>query len=260
MSDGTVHLRQDGPVGRITFDRPAARNAMTWEMYAELGEICARLSAERSVAGGGLPRRRRQGLRRRHRHRRLRGLRLGRRRHRLREPDGRIHRRRSRRCRCRPVAAVEGFAVGGGLAIAAACDFRIATPDARFGAPIARTLGNCLSAKSYARLAAALGIARAKRVLLLGEMIGADEAKAAGFLYRGRRARRPRHGGRRISARNSPSNAPLTQEASKEALRRLVYANVPPMDDLIGRTYGSEDFRRGVRAFLAKAPPEWTGK
>ena len=63
-----------------------------------------------------------------------------------------------------------------------------------------------------------------------------------------------------ISAAKLARNAPLTQEVSKEALRRLTHANLPPMDDLIGRVYGSEDFRRGVRAFLDKTPPDWTGK
>ena len=58
------------------------------------------------------------------------------------------------------VAVIEGWAIGGGLAIATTCDFRIATPASRFGVPIARTLGNCLSAANLARLAAALGMPR----------------------------------------------------------------------------------------------------
>src|SRR4051812_17652189 len=80
------------------------------------------------------------------------------------------------------LAVVEGFAIGGGLAIAAACDLRIATPGSRFGVPIARTLGNCLSIANYARLVAGLGASRAKRVLLLAENLSAEEALAGGFL------------------------------------------------------------------------------
>jgi enoyl-CoA hydratase/carnithine racemase len=258
MSDGTVRFRQDGPVARITFDRPAARNAMTWDMYAELGGICARIAAERSArvvvfrgAGGkafvagtdiagfvaftsgddGIAYENRM--------------------------DGQIAAVEA--LPMPTIAAVEGFAVGGGLAIAAACDFRIATPDARFGAPIARTLGNCLSAKGHARLAAALGVARAKRVLLLGEMIGAEEAKSAGFLHEVVQPDALDAAVDDLCTRLA-QNAPLTLEVSKEALRRLIYANLSPMDDLVGRAYGSEDFRRGVRAFLDKMPPDWTGK
>ena len=80
------------------------------------------------------------------------------------------------------LAVIEGFAIGGGLAIAAACDLRIATPGSRFGVPIARTLGNCLSMANCARLVAAFGASRAKRILLLAENLSAEEALAAGFL------------------------------------------------------------------------------
>jgi enoyl-CoA hydratase/carnithine racemase len=71
------------------------------------------------------------------------------------------------------LAVIEGFAIGGGLAIAAACDLRIATPGSRLGVPIARMLGNCLSIADYARLIAALGASRAKRMLLLAENLSA---------------------------------------------------------------------------------------
>ena len=81
------------------------------------------------------------------------------------------------------VALVEGWCVGGGLAIATACDFRVATPEAKFGVPIARTLGNCLSIHNVARLRAAFGHQRVRRMLMLAEMIGADEALACGYLH-----------------------------------------------------------------------------
>jgi enoyl-CoA hydratase/carnithine racemase len=258
MSEGTVRYRQDGAVGRIVFDRPEARNAMTWAMYAELGAICERLAAEKSVrvvvfrgAGG-------QAF--------VAGTDIGGFVDFTSGEDGVAYEDRMdayigtvEALPMPTIAAVEGWAVGGGLAIAASCDFRVVTPDARFGAPIARTIGNCLSAKGYARIVGALGVARAKRLLLLGETIGAEEAQAAGLVNE---IATPETldsivndlCGRLIK------NAPLTQEVSKTALRRLAAANLPDIDDLIRRIYGSEDFHRGVRAFLAKQPPEWTGK
>ena len=80
------------------------------------------------------------------------------------------------------VAMVEGWAVGGGLAIATACDIRIATPSARFGVPIARTLGNCLSMANLARLVAAFGRPRVQRMLIGAEMLTAQEALGCGYL------------------------------------------------------------------------------
>ena len=122
------------------------------------------------------------------------------------------------------LAVVEGFAIGGGLAIAACCDLRIATPGARFGVPIARTLGNCLSVANYARLVAALGASRAKRMLLLAENLSAEEALAGGLPQRDRR--RAAELDPRIAelCDRLVHHAPITMRVSKEALRRLTHA------------------------------------
>ena len=212
MSDGEVRYARDGAVATVIFDRPAARNAMTWRMYEQLGEACARIARRGRAAGRGVSRRRRQGLHRRHRHRPVPGVPQRRGRHRLRGEDGRL----PRGLEALPVptlAVVEGFAIGGGLAIAAACDLRIATPGARFGVPIARTLGNCLSIANYARLVAALGASRAKRVLLLAENLTAEEALAGGFLSEIVAARRPRPARRRA---HRPSCAPCAYHHAGE--------------------------------------------
>jgi enoyl-CoA hydratase len=154
---------------------------------------------------------------------------------------------------------VEGFAIGGGLAIAAACDLRIATPGARFGVPTARTLGNCLSMANYARLVAAFGASRAKRVLLLAENLTADEALAGGFLTE---IVEPANLDQRVAelTERLAHHAPLTMRVSKEAIRRLLHASLPDGDDLVRACYGSDDFRIGVAAFVEKREPQWTGK
>jgi len=62
-------------------------------------------------------------------------------------------------CRWPTIAAIQGACTGGGAGIAAACDLRIGAPSAKFGFPIARTLGNTLSMRNHARLAALIGVA-----------------------------------------------------------------------------------------------------
>ena len=181
MSEGEVRYSRNGAIATVVFDRPAARNAMTWRMYEQLAEICGRLRAEEDVrvavfrgAGGKAF---------------IAGTDIAQFRSFTSGDDGIAYEKKMERylssLEALPMptlAVVEGFAIGGGLAIAVACDLRIATPGARFGVPIARTLGNCLSMANYARLVAALGASRAKKMLLLAENLGAEEAFAAGFL------------------------------------------------------------------------------
>jgi enoyl-CoA hydratase len=258
VHDGTVHFVIDHGVARITFDRPDARNAMTWAMYERLHSICERLRDDASVrvvrfqgAGG-------QAFVAGTDIAQFEAFKDG--------EAGVAYERGIEGCMALleslpmpTVAVVEGWAVGGGMAIATACDFRIATPGTKFGVPIARTLGNCLSVANVARLVAALGRARVERLLLLAELIDAEEAKACGFLLE---IVPPAELDAKANAlcERLAALAPVTQRVSKEALNRLLRHQLPEGEDLIRRSYGSADFHEGVRAFIGKRAPVWQGR
>jgi enoyl-CoA hydratase len=258
MSDGEVRYTRDGAVVTVIFDRPEARNAMTWRMYEQLGEACARIRGEAGLrvvvfrgAGGKSF---------------IAGTDIAQFRAFRTSDDGFAYEAKMEAyldaVETLPVptlAVVEGFAIGGGLAIAAACDLRIATPGARFGVPTARTVGNCLSIANYARLVAALGASRAKRMLLLAENLTAEEALTAGFVSEIVAAPDLDRRVGELTARLA-QHAPITMRVTKEAIRRLMHAGLPDGDDLLRACYGSDDFRIGVSAFVDKREPQWTGK
>ena len=258
MSEGQVTFEQAGAVGTVTFDRPSARNAMTPDMYAALDAICEAIALDASlrcvvfrgaggssfVAGSDIA----QFL----------AFENG--------EDGIAYERkmsahlaRVAAIPCPTIAVIEGFAVGGGLNIAACCDLRIARTGALFGVPIAKGLGNCLSIDSYARLLLGFGEGRARRMLLLGELLGTDEAVASGFLMKAVPAE-ALNGEVAALVAQVLANAPLSMKASKAALGALTANQTAELEEMIRLVYGSDDFRAGVRAFLAKTQPTWTGR
>jgi enoyl-CoA hydratase/carnithine racemase len=256
MSGEVDYAVRDG-IAFVTFNRPEARNAMTWAMYDGLARACEAIVSDDQVrvallrgAGGSFVAGTdiqqftafeggKDGLSYEKR------------------IDGSID--QIERVGKPMVALIEGFATGGGLIIAAACDFRLATPDARFGVPIARTLGNCISVGNVTRLLAHFGTARSKRMLMLAEMVDAEEARSCGFVEA---IHPPEEIGAMAEAmcKRLIGHAPITMRAAKEAMRRVTMANIPDGSDLIRACYGSADFKEGMTAFLAKRKPEWTGR
>jgi enoyl-CoA hydratase/carnithine racemase len=258
MSDGEVRLTRDGAVATILFDRPQARNAMTWQMYEGLAAACAELTRDdgvrvavlRGIGGKAF----------------IAGTDIAQFQEFTTAEQGVAYEAKMEgylsALEALPMptlAVVEGWAIGGGLAIAACCDLRIATAGSKFGVPIARTLGNCLSVTNYARLVVALGQARAKRMLLMAENLAAEEALAAGFLMN---VVDPAELDASIAAicERLKGNAPITMRVTKEAIRRLQQAGIPGGDDLVRACYGSDDFHDGVKAFVEKRTPQWSGR
>jgi enoyl-CoA hydratase len=146
------------------------------------------------------------------------------------------------------IAVVDGWAVGGGLAIATACDFRVCSEGSRFGAPIAKTLSNTLSSRNIARLLAAFGAPRVKRMLMLAEYLTAQEALACGFVQEVT-AQPALEAAARTLAERLIALSPVTQKAVKESLRRIVVENRLDDEDLVEEVYGSASFRDAVAAF-----------
>lgn len=159
------------------------------------------------------------------------------------------------------VAALSGACVGEGALLAACCDVRIATPSVRFGLPIARTVGNCLSIKNLARLAAILGTARTREMIFGARLLGAEELAGSGAI----RATVPEEdlaGHAQAVAEELAGLAPLTLWATREALRRWRDHGLPAAgdDDLLRLCYLSADYQEGIAAFLEKRRPAWTGR
>ena len=256
-----VVLDRNGPIATITFNRPEARNAMTWPMYDALVELCGTLESDASVrvvvlrgAGGKAF---------------VAGTDIAQFRTFRTEEDGVAYERRIdevverlERFAKPTIAAIDGVATGGGCALAAACDLRVCTSRSRFGVPIARTLGNCLSAANHARFLDLIGPARLKEMLYTGRLFSADEVAAAGLANR---VVEPHDLDAIVGeyAETMAANAPLTIRATKEMIRRVqTHRRIEPAlgRDLIVSCYTSADFREGVQAFLDKRPPRWTGQ
>lgn len=242
----------------VTLNRPEARNALTWDMYDALVDACDRAEADEHVrvliirgAGGAFAA----------------GTDIAQFRDFTSGADGVAYERRLdavvdriERLSLPTIAQVDGPAIGGGCAIAIACDFRICSDRAQFGVPVARTLGNCLSMANTARLVDMIGTARAKDILLGARLIDAAEALTAGLATEVIMADRLDIEVRK-RAETLAHYARSTVAATKAMLLRLRDHRRPPAgwgDDIIRECYGSAEFKEGVAAFLEKRRPNFS--
>jgi enoyl-CoA hydratase/carnithine racemase len=258
MEDLLYEVR-DG-IGFATLNRPQARNALTFPMYERLAALCGEIASDPDVralvvtgagdrafaAGTDISQ--------------FRDFRTA--------EDALAYEARVDRvlvaieeCPKPTIAAIAGACTGGGAAIAAVCDMRLGTADARIGFPIAKTLGNCLSMANYGRLAALIGPARVIDLVYTARLMGAEEARSAGLLSEVLPDRAALLARAEELARTVAGHAPLTLRATKEAMRRLrLAARSVEGDDLVAMCFTSDDFREGVESFLARRPPAWTGR
>ena len=258
-NDEVLYEVKEAGIAWLTFNRPEARNAMTFGMYDRLGQICTAINSDDSVkalvlrgagdkafvSGTDISQFRdfstaEQAI----------------------EYEARMDRvfDALEDVRVPTIAAIQGACTGGGAGIAAACDLRLGAPSAKFGFPIARTLGNTLSTRNYARLAAMIGIARTKDIILLARLMDAEEMRAIGLLNEvttedGLYARAEE------VARTAASHAPMTVRSAKQELNRVLRHWAPRSSSQhVVQAYTSEDFREGIDSFLTKRKPRWRGK
>jgi enoyl-CoA hydratase len=258
LSDAELLFEVRAGIGWITFNRPQARNALTFAMYERLAAICAALENDPSVRALVITGAGDKAF--------AAGTDISQFRDFASPEDAIAYEARLdrvldalERCRVPTIAAIAGACTGGGAGIAAACDLRIAAANARFGFPSARTLGNCLSASNCARLAALIGAARVKDIIFTARLVEAQEAQAIGLISEVLADHSALLARAEALARLVASHAPLTLRATKEALRRLRDGSRED-EDLILLCYNSRDFREGMDAFLNKRPPVWRGE
>lgn len=258
MSDHLIYSVED-KIGWLTINRPDQRNALTFAMYDGIAEICRSIPRDGSVKAlvirGAGDRAFAAGTDMSE----FRGFS---------EPSDAIEYEKTadavftciEQCPVPTIAAITGACTGGGGAIAASCDLRICDAQLKFGFPIARTLGNCLSIANLARLSALMGQGRVKEMIFTARLIEADEAARIGLVSEVLETADAVHIRAAELADIIGNHAPLTLSSTKEALRRLRVDGANADDhDLITKCYMSADFREGMEAFLNKRKPKWTG-
>jgi enoyl-CoA hydratase/carnithine racemase len=259
MSSKEILFEVKDGIAWLIFNRPEARNAMTFSMYDRLGELCEQINGDASVRvlilrGAGD-----KAF--------VSGTDIGQFRNFDKPEHATAYEARMDRVfdaledvRVPTIAAIQGACTGGGAGIAAACDLRIGAPSAKFGFPIARTLGNTLSTRNFARLAGLIGVARTKDIIFLARLMDAEEMRAAGLLNQ-ITGETDLYAGAEEMARTLMEHAPITLRTAKRVLNEVLRGWAPKANSAhVIEAYMSEDFKEGIDAFLGKRKPRWRGK
>ncbi len=260
MTEDLLHETREGGIAWTTFNRPQARNAMTFAMYSRLAELAHEISADEEIrawvitgAGGKAF---------------ASGTDISQFREFRTAEDALNYEERIDKvlgalegCTKPVIAAIAGACTGGGLGMAGCCDIRICSADARFGLPIAKTLGNILNMHNFARFYGLVGPAAVAEMIMTARLFSAAEAKHIGLVSEVLDDADAVASRAMELATTITGLAPLTLRATKEALRRLRHAtSAVEGDDLVTMCFTSADFQEGVSAFLNKRAPNFQGR
>ena len=156
------------------------------------------------------------------------------------------------------IALIEGFAIGGGTQLAAACDLRVCASDSRFGVTPAK-LGIVYALPSTARLVETVGASWARWILLTGELLDAPTALRIGLVHE---VVEPGAVAERVAALAATlsGRARISQVGAKELIRRSAAGQFEVDTDvqaLYEQSWSSPEYTEGVAAFLAKRTPDF---
>jgi len=259
LSTEKIIARREGAVGELVFNNPEKRNALSLEMWVGIAEALEAFEADPNVraivlkgAGGAF----------------ISGADIS-----------QFEERRSTAEKAadynaitdkawralahagKPViAAIEGFCIGGGLAVAMKADIRIAARNATFGVPAAR-LGLAYPVESIRDLINLVGPSQAKWILLTGRRIDAEIAHRIGLVDEVVETKNLEDAVRGLTA-TIAENAPLSMLAAKETVNQIAQGRIDKdkLARLATQCIESADFAEGRRAFMEKRPPRFQGK
>ena len=258
MNLETIRYEESGPLAVATMTRPEAMNALNARVLSDLGTLLSQVAENKSlrvliltgagekafVAGADI--------------KEIDAL----------DDPGAFARRgqdlfgRMEALEIPVIAAVNGFALGGGLELALACDFIVASRSARFGLPEC-TLGIMPGYGGTVRLLRRIGPARAKEVAMTGGFYTAEQGMAMGFVNRVVEPAQLMAEAREL-ALVIASRAPLAVSAIKRSMQdgmdMALEAHLELEAELFAGLFGSVDQIEGTKAFIEKRKPIFTGK
>jgi enoyl-CoA hydratase len=258
--DNELIIERDGPVARLTVNRPEVRNALSIAITQRIAQTLRDLSRDRTVrvfvlTGAGD-------------HVFVSGADVTEFREQLATPEQALNydaaaeqlQSALREVPQPVIARIQGHAVGSGTIVAASCDFRIAVRTAKFGIPVAK-FGFLATVPDTLRLVQLVGTAKAKWLLMTGQLIEAPAAQAIGLVDQVVDAEQL---DRTVDALTAAlaANAPLTIKATKQIIETFSAPNNSVVSGApwYAEIFRSADFREGLDAFFAKRKPEFTGE
>jgi enoyl-CoA hydratase len=252
-----ILVDRDGPIGVITLNRPPALNALSSGLQADMGAALDDFEQDNEIraivlwggervfsAGADL-----KEMGARDQIDMLNPNRLG-------MWD------RVRRVTKPIIAAVSGYALGGGCELAMVCDMILASDTARFGQPEIK-VGLIPGAGGTQRLARAIGKQKAMEMVLTGSMIDAREAERHGLVNKVVPVEALLDEAKRLGL-SIAAQPPISVRLAKELVTKAVENDIQPLLDyerkVFALLFGTEDSREGVRAFAEKRAPVYKGR